>query len=113
MKKIFIAYAFAMLSFGSMFAASQFKGLNNKNGKTTVKIEIPDSDLSQFTVIRDWKLHNGGKTYDVRNVNVQGKEGNTFVLEFSKLTKFSDCRLSFTINGEPISIDIQSILVNR
>lgn len=107
MKKTFIALVFALLSFGGALASPQFKELNNKNGKTTIKIEIPDSDLSQFTVIKDWRLHNGGKAYDVKKVDVEGNDGNTFVLEFKRFTEFSDCSLSFTINGKPVSIDIQ------
>ena len=98
MKKTFISLAFALLSFGAAFASPQFKELNNKNGKTTIKIEIPESDLSQFTVIKDWRFHNGGKAYDVKKVDVKGDDGST---------------LSFTINGKPVSINIQEKLTNH
>ena len=113
MKKTFISLAFALLSFGAAFASPQFKELNNKNGKTTIKIEFPESDLSQFTVIKDWRFHNGGKAYDVKKVDVKGDDGSTFVLEFKRFTEFSDCSLSFTINGKPVSINIQEKLTNH
>lgn len=112
MKKIIIALAFALLSLGSAMASPQFKGLSNRNGKTTIKIEFSASDFSQVSVIKDWKLHNDGKEYEAKKVCVKGNEGYTFVLEFKKLTEFSDCSLSCTVNGEPVNIDIQS-LMNR
>ncbi|MCI9286288.1 MAG: hypothetical protein HFJ91_11015 [Muribaculaceae bacterium] len=108
MKKLILTLAIALLSFGSASATPQFKGLSNRHGKTTVIIEFSSSDLSKTTVIRDWKLHNNGKVYDVKKVNVKGSNGNTFILEFRKFTEFSDCTLSFTVNGDPVSIDIQS-----
>lgn len=108
MKKLILSLTVALLSFGSALATPQFKGLSNRHGKTTVKIEFQSSDLSQTTVIKDWKLCNNGKVYDVKKVDVRGRNGNTFILEFKKLTEFSDCSLSFTVNGEPVSIDIQS-----
>lgn len=113
MKKIIIALTFALLSLGSAMASPQFKGLSNRHGKTTIKIEFTSSDFSQVTVIKDWVLHNDGKEYNVKKVNVKGSKGYTFVLEFQKLTEFSNCSLSYTVNGEPANIDIQSLLLNR
>ncbi len=112
MKKTILSLAFALLVTGSAIAAPQFKGLDNNHGKTTVKIEFPSSEFSQTTVIKGWKLYNNGKVYDVKKVDVKGNKGEIFVLEFKKFTEFSDCILSFTVNGEPVSIDIQS-LMNR
>lgn len=112
MKKILLLLTLVLLSFGSAVASPKFKGLNNNNGKTTVKIEFPVSDFSQVTEIKDWQLHNNGKVYDVKKVDIKGRDGNTFVLEFKKLTEFTDCTLSFTVNGEPVSIDIQSLMNN-
>ncbi|MCM1505357.1 MAG: hypothetical protein NC127_09195 [Muribaculum sp.] len=106
MKKLILTLTIALLAFGSALATPQFKGLSNRHGKTTVKIEFSSSDLSRTTVISDWKLHNNGKEYAVKKVDVKGKNGEIFVLEFAKLTKFSDCTLSFSVNGEPVSIDI-------
>lgn len=110
MKKLMLLLAVAVVAVGSALGSPRFKELNNRHGKTTVKVEFPVSDLSQVTVIKDWKLHNGGKVYDVKRVDVKGREGNTFVLEFKKLTEFSDCSLSFTVNGEPVSMDLQSMM---
>ncbi len=112
MKKLLLAFIFVIISFCYAFASPHFKELNNHNGKTTVKIEFPSSDLTQTTVIRDWKLHNKGKVYDVKKVDVQGQKDLVFILEFKKLTKFSECSLSFTVNGKPMTIDLQS-LMNR
>lgn len=40
-------------------------------------------------------------------------DNSIIVMEFKKLTTFKDCLLGFTLNGEPVSMDIQSILMNR
>lgn len=106
MKKAILSLAFAFLAIGSALAAPQFKGLNNKHGKTTVEIKFPSSEFSQTTVIKDWKLYNNGKVYDVKKIDVKDNDGKIFVLEFKKLTKFSDCIISFSVNGEPVSINI-------
>ena len=110
MKKLIFLLTVALFSFGSALASPKFKGLSNNHGKTTVKIEFPISDFSNTTIIKDWKLYNDGKVYDVKNIEVKGSKVYTFVLEFKKLTKFSDCSLSFTVNGETVSIDIQSLM---
>lgn len=34
-------------------------------------------------------------------------------MEFKKLTTFEDCTLSFTVNGEPVSMDLQSIMMSH
>ncbi len=106
MKKIILSLVFALLAIGSAIAAPQFRSIDNENGKTTVKIEFQSSEFSQTTIIKDWKLYNNGKVYAVKKVDVKGKNGEIFVLEFAKLTKFSDCVLYFTVNGEPASVDI-------
>lgn len=110
MNGICISLALMFLSFGSAFAAPQFRGLNNKHGKTTIKIEIPasDRDESNGLSIDNVKLYNDGKMLRANKVNAIWGENSTIILEFKKLTTFEDCTLSFTINGKPVSMDIQS-----
>lgn len=114
MKKTIIALTFALLSLGSAMASPQFKGLNNKHGKTTIKIEIPasDCDASHGLSVDKVKLYNNGEMLTAKKVDAMWGENSTIILEFEKLTTFEDCTLSFTINGEPLSMDIQS-LMNR
>lgn len=113
MKKAILSVAIALLSLGSVFAAPQFKGLSNKNGNTTIQIEFPASDLSSVTELKDWKLYNNDEELAAKKVSVTGHNGNRFVLEFKKLTEFENCRLTFTMNGKPVSMDIQSELITR
>ena len=71
MKKIVLSLFVALLSFGSAIAAPQFKGLSNKHGKTTIKVEIPasDRDASNGLSIDNIKLHNNGKILSAKKVD--------------------------------------------
>lgn len=115
MKKALISLAIGLLAVGSSFAAPQFKGINNKHGKTTIKIEIPasDRDASNGLSVDNVKLYNNGEMLTAKKVNAIWGENSTIILEFKKLTTFADCTLSFTVNGEPVSMDLQSIMMRE
>lgn len=115
MKKILLSLTIGLLAVGSAFAAPKFKGLNNKHGKTTIKIEIPatDRDATNGLSVDNVKLYNNGEMLTAKKVDALWGENSTIILEFKKLTTFEDCTLSFTLNGEPVSMDIQSIMMSR
>lgn len=116
MKKLFLSLAIALLSIGTAFATPVFKGLNNKHGKTTIKIEIPasDCDASNGLSVDNIKLYNDGEMIKAKKVDaISGENSTMVILEFKKLTTFSECLLGFTVNGKPVSMDIQSILMNK
>lgn len=115
MKKVFLSLAIGLLAVGSSFAAPQFKGINNKHGKTTIKIEIPasDRDAANGLSVDNVKLYNNGEMLTAKKVDAIWGENSTIILEFKKLTTFHDCTLSFTVNGESVSMDLQSIMMNR
>ena len=115
MKKALLSLAIGLLGFGSSFAAPQFKGINNKHGKTTIKIEIPASDRDATNVlsIDNVKLYNNGETLTAKNVDAIWGDNSTIILEFKKLTTFEDCTLSFTLNGKPVSMALQSFMMHR
>lgn len=113
MKKTFLLLAIGVLAFGSnAFAMPKFKELNNEHGKTTIKIEIPasDRDATNGLSVDNIKLYNNGEMLKAKKVDAIWGENSLIIFEFKKLTTFEDCSLSFTINGEPVSIDIQSIM---
>ncbi|MDE5882997.1 MAG: hypothetical protein K2H60_14855 [Muribaculaceae bacterium] len=114
MKKIGLSLFVALLSFCSALAAPQFKGLSNKHDKTTIKVEIPasDRDASNGLSIDNIKLYNNGEILSAKKVDAIWGENSMIILEFKKLKEFENCYLSFTVNGQPVSIDIQS-LMNR
>lgn len=115
MKKALLSLALGLLAVGSSFAAPQFKGINNKHGKTTIKIEIPasDRDATNGLSVDNVKLYNNGEMLTAKKVDAIWGENSTIIMEFKKLTTFEDCILSFTVNGEPVKMDIQSIMMNR
>ena len=118
-----------LLAVGSAFGAPRFKELNNFHGKTTIKIEIPasDRDADGGLSIDNVKLHNNGETLAAKKVDAkwgekQGEnrcekigeksgekndESTTVILEFKKLTLFAGSTLSFTMNGTPVTINLQ------
>lgn len=115
MKKIILSCAAALLAIGSAHATPKFLSLNNKHGKTTIKIEIPASDRDETNglSIEDVVLYNDGKTFQAKKVDAIWGDNSTVILQFEKLTAFEDCTLSFSLNGEPVSLDIQSCLADR
>lgn len=115
MKKIILSCAAALLAIGSAHATPKFLSLNNKYGKTTIKIEIPASDRDETNglSIEDVVLYNSGKTFQAKSVDAIWGDNSTVILQFEKLTAFEDCTLSFSLNGEPVSLDIQSCLADR
>ena len=129
MKKVLFSLALTLLAAGSVIGAPRFKELNNFHGKTTIKVEIPayDRDADGGLSIDNVKLHNNGETLAAKKVNAkwgekqgekQGEnrcekigeksgENTTVILEFKKLTLFAGCTLSFTMNGTPVTINLQ------
>ena len=104
MKKIILSCAAALLAIGSACATPKFLSLNNKHGKTTIKIEIPASDRDET---------NGLSIEDVaKKVDAIWGDNSIVILQFEKLTAFEDCTLSFSVNGKPVSLDIQSCLAD-
>lgn len=97
MKKIILSCAAALLAIGSAHATPKFLSLNNKHGKTTIKIEIPASDRDETNglSIEDVVLYNDGKTFQAKKVDAIWGDNSIVILQFEKLTAFEDCTLSF------------------
>lgn len=97
MKKIILSCAAALLAIGSACATPKFLSLNNKHGKTTIKIEIPASDRDETNglSIEDVVLYNDGKTFQAKKVDAIWGDNSIVILQFEKLTAFEDCTLFF------------------
>ena len=135
MKKVLFSLALALFAAGSVIGAPRFKELNNFHGKTTIKVEIPayDRDADGGLSIDNVKLHNNGETLAAKKVNAkwgekQGEnrcknrceksgeksgENTTVIFEFKKLTLFAGCTLSFTMNGTPVTINLQRYMASH
>lgn len=70
MKKVLLSLAIVLLAAGNAFAVPRFMGIDNKNGKTTIKIEIPacDRDSQNGLSIDNVKLYNNGKMLSAKKV---------------------------------------------
>ena len=135
MKKVLFSLVLMLLAAGSVIGAPRFKELNNFHGKTTIKVEIPayDRDADGGLSIDNVKLHNNGETLAAKKVNAkwgekQGEnrcknrceksgeksgENTTVIFEFKKLTLFAGCTLSFTMNGTPVTINLQRYMASH
>lgn len=115
MNNVLLTLAIGLLAAGGPVELPKFKEINNKHGKTTIKIEIPASarDAYNGLSVDNVKLYNNGEILTAKKVDAMWGEDSTIILEFKKLKKFQDCTLSFTVNGKPISMDIQRIMINR
>ncbi len=49
----------------------------------------------------------------IKKVDAIWGDNSIIVMEFKKLTTFKDGLLGFSINGKPVSMDLQSIMMNR
>lgn len=94
---------------------SQIFEFEQQTRQTTIKIEIPASDRDETNglSIEDVVLYNDGKTFQAKKVDAIWGDNSIVILQFEKLTAFEDCTLSFSLNGEPVSLDIQSCLADR
>lgn len=113
MKKIILSLAIALFSFGASMAAPKFRSLDNRNGKTTIVIEIPalDRDDNDGLSVDDVKLHNNGKIFNADKVDAEWGHNSMIIAEFKKLKTFKNCTLTFTLNGKPVTMNIQNELI--
>ena len=72
-----------------------------------IYIPVCYRDENHRIVLDNAILHNEGRLFKSINIYaVKGQHEDTAILEFRDITTFEDCSLSFTINGEPVSITV-------
>lgn len=111
MKKILLTFAIVLLFVGNALAKPRLKEINNKYGKTIIKVEVPASDRDSVggLSIDNVRLYNNGEMIKAKKVDAIWDETSTIIIEFKKMKKFEGCILTFTLNGEPVSIDLRTL----
>lgn len=108
MKTLLLLAAIAVSAL-SASAKVEFKSLNNYGNNTTIVFTISEDerDSANGLSVDNIVFECDGKIYTAKNVNADFGATTTVTAKFKKLKKFSNCRLTFTVNGEDRSIDIQ------
>lgn len=81
--------------------------------KTRVHDE-PDCNHADVKKITNAVLSNNGKDYPTKQIRCDIINGvATYKLTFKRLTVFKDCKVSLTVNGETINVNIQKAMSYR
>ncbi|MBD5232801.1 MAG: hypothetical protein HDS65_01335 [Bacteroidales bacterium] len=103
MKKIFLTAVFSL----AVFAASaeiKFQSLDNVKGTNVVLV---DENAPQTVNITDAILSNNGSEYPAKEIRCDVVNGvATYKLKFKRHTHFKDTKVTLTVNGKKITIDI-------
>ena len=110
MKKFFLIAVFSLAVFGTS-AEIKFKSLDNIKGTNVVLV---DDNAPQTVKITDAVLSNNGSEYPAKQIRCDVVDGiATYKLNFKRLTLFKDCKVTLTVNGEKITINLQKNLLDR
>lgn len=110
MKKFFLIAVFILAVFG-VSAEIKFKSLDNIKGTNVVLVY---DNAPQTFKITDAVLSNNGSEYPAKQIRCDVVNGiATYKLKFKRLTLFKDCKVTLTVNGEKITINLQKSLLDR
>ena len=101
---------FSLAVFGAS-AEIKFQSLDNIKGTNVVLV---DENAPQTFKITDAVLSNNGSEYPAKQIICDVvNEVATYKLKFKRLTLFKDCKVTLTVNGEKITINLQKSLLDR
>ena len=107
MKKLFLITMFSLAVLGAS-AEIRFKNLDNIHGTNVVLV---DENAPQAVEITDAVLTNNGKEYPAKQIRCDVVNGvATYKLKFKRFTLFNDCKVTLTVNGEKITVNLQKNL---
>ncbi|MDE6322082.1 MAG: hypothetical protein K2L93_07265 [Muribaculaceae bacterium] len=110
MKRFFLIAAFSLAVLG-VSAEIRFQNLDNINGTNVVLV---DENSSKTVEITDAVLTNNGKEYPAKQIRCDVVNGAaTYKLKFKRFTLFKDCKVTLTVNGEKITVDLQKNLLYK
>ena len=103
MKKL-IMLSLLVMSTLAASAEIKFQGIDN-NGATNVMLTDTDAP--------DDVLYCNGKEYRAKNIRCNVVAGvAVYRLQFKRLTVFSGCKVTVTVNGKKTTVDIQKHLIH-
>lgn len=109
--KRFILLTFISLMVSVASAEIKCESINNIRDTNIVLI---DNNASRDVEITNAVLSNNGKDYPAKQIRCDIINGvATYKLTFKRLTVFKDCKVSLTVNGETITVNIQKAMSSR
>lgn len=110
MKKLFLP---AVLCLGALCASAEisYRSIDNIRGTNIVLV---DNDAPKKVEITDAVLSNNGHEYHAKQIRCDVIDGvATYKLKFKRLTVFKNCKVTLTVNGKKITVDIQKQMYDR
>ena len=110
MKKFILIEVFSLAVLGAS-AEIRFRNLDNIKGTNVVLV---DENAPQTVEITDAVLSNNGKEYPAKQIRCDVVDGvATYKLKFKRLTLFKDSKVTLTVNGKRITVNLQKDLSAR
>lgn len=109
MKKL-IMLSLLVMSTLAASAEIKFQSIDNKGATNVV---LTDTDAPDDAKITDAVLYCNGKEYRAKNIRCNVVAGvAVYRLQFKRLTVFSGCKVTVTVNGKKTTVDIQKHLTH-
>lgn len=110
MKKLILMAILCLATLGAS-AEIRYRSINNIHGTNIVLV---DSDAPDKITVSEAILSNNGRKYRAKDIrcNVRGGVA-TYKLKFRRLTVFKNCKLTLTVNGRKVTVDIQKAMSHR
>ena len=114
MKKLLLLSVMAVFALAA-YANIDFQHLDNKGRNTTIVFSLSEDerDTTNGLSIDDVVFECNGIKYTASKVTADFGPTTTVTAKFPKLKRFSNARLSFTVNGVEKTIDIQKQLTQN
>ncbi len=110
MKKVILIAACSLTAFWAS-AEIKFRSLDNISGTNVILV---DENPPKSVEITDAVLFNNGSKYTAKQIRCDVVNGQaTYRLKFKRLTRFNNCKVLLTVNGENLSIDLQKNLSDK
>ncbi len=104
MKRVILSI---LICFGMLNASAEIKYQSIDNIRGT-NIVLVDNYASQKVEVTDAVLYNNGKEYHAKQIRCNVVDGvATYKLRFKRFTVFKNCKVTLTVNGKKVMVDIQ------
>ncbi|MDE6269891.1 MAG: hypothetical protein K2M12_03425 [Muribaculaceae bacterium] len=103
MKKLFLLAVICITALAAK-AEIRYKSLNNIDGTNVVLV---DEDAPDGVKVSDAVLYTDGHEYPAKEIRCDLKNGTaTYKLKFKRLTTFIDPKVTLTINGRKVTVNL-------
>lgn len=102
--------AFCLVALG---VSAEIRFMSIDNIKAT-NIVLADNGAPHGVEVTDAVLFSDGKEYPAKQIRCEVADSVAYCkLKFKRLTVFKDCKVTLTVNGKKVVIDIQKAISSR